>query len=71
MGRHELDPLGLGLLQMADSCECANEPSDSIKCGEFFAWLRSCLLFKKYLAVQILLLRLYVCITNMTASQCL
>ena len=26
---------------MAGTCECANEPSGSIKCGEFLAWLRT------------------------------
>ena len=24
------------------ACECGNEPSGSIKCGEFFDWLRNC-----------------------------
>jgi hypothetical protein len=23
-------------------CDCGNEPSDSIKCGEFLDWLRNC-----------------------------
>jgi hypothetical protein len=26
---------GSGLGQVADTCECSNEPSGSIKCGEF------------------------------------
>ena len=25
----------IGLAQAADACECANEPSGSVKCGEF------------------------------------
>ena len=24
---------------MADACECGNERSGSVKCGEFFDWL--------------------------------
>jgi len=27
---------GSGLGQVAGTCECGNEPSGSIKCGEFF-----------------------------------
>jgi len=27
---------GSGYEQVADSCECGNEPSDPVKCGEFF-----------------------------------
>ena len=30
-----LDWVGPGWGQMADACECGNEPSGSIKCGEF------------------------------------
>ena len=30
-----LDWAGLGQGQMADACECGNELSGSIKCGEF------------------------------------
>jgi len=26
---------GLGYGQVADTCECGNEPSGTIKCGEF------------------------------------
>ena len=32
MGRRGLDTYGLG---KADAGECGNEPSDSIKCGNF------------------------------------
>jgi len=71
MGRYELHSSGSGQLQIAESCERANEPSGSIKCGEFLAWLRNYLLFKKYSTVQSLLLHMYVCITNMPTSQCL
>ena len=35
-GRHGLDLSGSGLGQVVGSCECGNEPSGSIKCGEFF-----------------------------------
>ena len=27
---------------MAGTCDCGNEPSGSIKCGEFVDWLRNC-----------------------------
>ena len=30
-----LDSSGLGLGQVAGCCESGNEPSDSLKCGEF------------------------------------
>ena len=30
-----LDWAGPGYRQVADACECANEPSGSVKCGEF------------------------------------
>ena len=30
-----LDWTGPGQGQVADACECGNEPSGSIKCGEF------------------------------------
>jgi hypothetical protein len=33
--------------QMAGTCECGNEPSGSIKCGEFLDWLRTCWVLKK------------------------
>jgi len=26
---------------VADACECGNEPSGSVKCGEFFDWLQT------------------------------
>ena len=29
------DWAGPGYRQMADTCECGNEPSGSVKCGEF------------------------------------
>ena len=35
MGRHGLDLSGSGLGEVASTCECGNEPSVSIKCGEF------------------------------------
>ena len=30
-----LDWAGPGYGQVADACECGNEPSGSVKCGEF------------------------------------
>jgi hypothetical protein len=35
MGRRGLDGSGAGQGQMADTCECCNEPLGSIKCEEF------------------------------------
>ena len=35
MWGYGLDRAGLGQGQMAGTCECGNEPSGSIKCGEF------------------------------------
>jgi len=32
---HGMDCAGPGYGQMADFCGCGNEPSGSIKCGEF------------------------------------
>jgi len=34
-GRQGLDRAGSGWGQMAGICECGNEPTVSIKCGEF------------------------------------
>ena len=34
-GRYGLDLAGSGYGQVAGTCECGNEPSGSIKCGEF------------------------------------
>jgi hypothetical protein len=36
MGGHALESSGSGFAQMAGSFEHGNEPSSSIKCGEFF-----------------------------------
>ena len=32
---------GSGWGQVVGTCECGNEPSGSIKCGEFLDWLRT------------------------------
>jgi hypothetical protein len=32
---HGLDRAGSGWGQVTGNCECGNEPSDSVKCGEF------------------------------------
>ena len=37
-----LDSAGSGQGQVACSCECGNEPSGSIKCGEFLDSVRNC-----------------------------
>ena len=44
---HELDWNGPGQRQMADACECGNEPSSSVKCGEFLDQLQTSQLLKK------------------------
>jgi hypothetical protein len=36
-----LDRAGSGEGEVAVTCECGNEPSGSIKCGEFLDWLRT------------------------------
>ena len=33
--------------QVAGTCECGNEPSGSIKCGEFLDWLKTGEILKK------------------------
>ena len=33
---------GSGQGEVADFCECRNEPSGAIKCGEFLEYLRTC-----------------------------
>ena len=30
-----------GYRQVADACECGNEPSGSVKCGEFLDYLQT------------------------------
>jgi len=32
---YELDWVGSEYRQLPDDCECGNEPSGSVKCGEF------------------------------------
>jgi hypothetical protein len=34
--------IGSGQRQVAVTCKCGNDPSGSIKCGEFLDWLRIC-----------------------------
>jgi len=29
------------IIILADACECGNEPSGSVKCGEFLDWLQT------------------------------
>jgi hypothetical protein len=41
MWGYGLDRAGSGYGQVAGTCECGNEPSGSIKCGEFLDWLRT------------------------------
>ena len=42
-----LDWAGPGQRQVADDCECGNEPSGSVKCGEFLDQLETSQLLKK------------------------
>ena len=42
-----LDWAGPGQRQVADACECGNEPSGSVKCGEFLDQLQTSWLLKK------------------------
>ena len=42
-----LDCVGPGQGQVADACECGNEPSSSVKCGEFLDQLQTSQLLKK------------------------
>jgi hypothetical protein len=39
---HGLDCSGSGYGQVTGSCKCGNEPSGSVKRGEFLDWLRAC-----------------------------
>ena len=41
-----LDWAGLGQGLVADACECGNEPSGSVKCGEFVDQLQTSQLLK-------------------------
>ena len=41
MWRHGLDRAGSGQGQVAGTCECCDETSDFIKCGEFLDNLRT------------------------------
>ena len=41
MGGHGVDGVGLGQGQVAGTCECGNEPSGSIRSGEFLDWLKT------------------------------
>ena len=44
---YELDWAGPGQRQVADACECGNEPLGSVKCGGFFDQLQTSQLLKK------------------------
>ena len=48
-----LDRTGTGQGQVSGTCECGNEPSGFIKCGELLDWLRNGWLYKKESAVWI------------------
>ena len=47
MWAYGLDWAGLGQGQVGDACECGNEPSGSVKCGEFLDQLQTSQLLKK------------------------
>ena len=42
-----LDRAGSGQGKLAGTCECGNEPSGSLKCGEFLDYLKTGQLLKK------------------------
>jgi len=42
-----LDWAGAGYRQVADACECGNEPSGSVKCGEILDWLQKPVSFSR------------------------
>jgi hypothetical protein len=44
---HGLDCSGSVLEQVVGCCERGNERSGCINCGEFLVWLRTCLLLRK------------------------
>ena len=52
MWGHGLDSAGSGQGQVVSTCECGNEHSGSIKCGEFLDWVRTGQLLKKDCAPQ-------------------
>jgi len=39
-GEYGRDQAGSAKRQVADTCDCGNEPSGSIKCGEFLVYLK-------------------------------
>jgi hypothetical protein len=47
-----MDRSGSGKGQVADTCECGDEPSGSLKCGEFLDWLKTSYLLKKDCCVE-------------------
>jgi hypothetical protein len=53
LGGHGLGCCGSGWRQVGGVCECGNEPSGSIKCGEFLEWLRYCSLVMKVVVTHI------------------
>ena len=56
-----LDLSGSGQGQVAGTCEYGNEPSGSIKCGEFLDWLKTGQLLKKDCAACMFVC-VYVCV---------
>jgi hypothetical protein len=49
--RHRLNFYGSEYGHMAGSCECGDEPSDSMKCKEFIDYMRTCQLLNKKVQV--------------------
>ena len=47
MWEYGMDLGGSGQGKVAGTCECCNEPSGSIKCGEFLDYLKTGQLLKK------------------------
>jgi hypothetical protein len=42
MDLQEVECGGVYWIELAGTCDCGNEPSGSIKCGEFLDWLKTC-----------------------------
>ena len=54
---------------MSDTCECDNEPSDSMKCREFLDWLKTGQRLKKDSAPWSKYTRSYIKLTTLTYLQ--
>ena len=65
-----LDWAGPGQRQVTDACECGNEPSVSVKCGEFLDQLQTSQLLKKDSAPQSMYIYIiYMAVHDVTLSR--